>query len=76
MTESKMKPILKTNNQGLLAVLESVLNGAEIPYFIRGAEAASLMPVNATIVVPEQFAEAATALLRETQEAHESPEGE
>jgi hypothetical protein len=30
------------------------------------------MPVNATIVVPEQHAEAAKELLRETQEAHES----
>jgi hypothetical protein len=72
MTDFKVTPILKTNDQGLLAVLESVLNSAEIPYFIRGAEAASLMPVNATIVVPEQHAEAAKELLRETQEAHES----
>ena len=71
MTDHEMTPILKTNDQGLLAVIESVLNSAEIPYFIRGAEASSLMPVNATIVVPAQFAEAAKALLKETQEAHE-----
>jgi len=74
MVNPEMTPILKTNNQGLLAVIESVLNGAEIPYFIRGAEAASLMPVNATIVVPAQFADAAKALLKETQEVHESAE--
>ena len=74
MANPKMTPILKTNNQGLLAVIESVLNSAEIPYFIRGAEMASLIPVNATIVVPAQFAEAAKALLKETQEVHESAE--
>ncbi len=74
MVNPEMTPILKTNNQGLLAVIESVLNGAEIPYFIRGAEAASLMPVNATIVVPAQFADAAKALLKETQEVHKSAE--
>ena len=70
MANLKMTQILKTNDQGLLAVIESVLNSAEIPYFIRGAEMASLIPVNATIVVPEQFAEAAKALLKETQEVH------
>lgn len=74
MVNPEMTPILKTNDQGLLAVIESVLKGAEIPYFIRGAEAASLMPVNATIVVPAQFADAAKALLKETQEVHESAE--
>ncbi len=74
MVNPKMTPILKTNDQGLLAVIESVLKGAEIPYFIRGAEAASLMPVNATIVVPAQFADAAKALLKETQEVHKSAE--
>ena len=72
MTDSEMTPILKTNDQGLLAVIETVLNSAEIPYFIRGAEAASLLPVNATVVVPVQFAETARTLLQETQEAHES----
>ena len=71
MTDFEMTPILKTTDQGLLAVIETVLNGAEIPYFIRGAEASSLMPVNATIVVPAKFAEAAKALLKETQDSHE-----
>ena len=74
MTDFEMTPILKTTDQGLIAVIETVLNGAEIPYFIRGAEASSLLPLNATIVVPAQFAEAAKALLKETREAHESPE--
>ena len=66
--EESMTVIVKTNNQGLLAIYETVLNSAEIPYFIRGAEAASLMPVNATIVVPKEFAEQAEELLRQTQE--------
>jgi len=74
MSEFEMTPILKTADQGLLAVVETVLNSAEIPYFIRGAEAASLLPLNATIVVPAQFADAAKTLLKETQEAHESKE--
>ncbi len=74
MTDHEMTPILKTTDQGLLAVIETVLNSANIPYFIRGAEAASLMPVNATVVVPEKFAGAAMALLNETQETHGSAE--
>jgi hypothetical protein len=72
MTDLEMTPILKTTDQGLLAVIETVLNSAEIPYFVRGAEAAGLLPLNATIVVPAQFASAAKRLLKETQEAHES----
>ena len=64
MTELEMTPILKTNDQGLLAIIETVLNSAEIPYYIRGAEASSLLPVNATIVVPGAFAEQAKALLK------------
>ncbi len=74
MTDLEMTPILKTTDQGLLAVIETVLNSAEIPYFIRGAEAASLMPVNATVVVPAKFAEAAMTLLKETQDVHGSAE--
>ena len=67
MSEQSMSPILKTRDAGLLAVFETVLNGAEIPYFIRGAEAASLIPVNATVVVPRAYEEAARALLDQTQ---------
>ena len=73
--EESMTVIVKTNNQGLLAIYETVLNSAEIPYFIRGAEAASLMPVNATIVVPKEFAEQAEELLRQTQDAQGSSDG-
>ena len=39
----------------------------------RVAEAASLMPLNATIVVPEEYLEAARALLDETRQEHEVP---
>jgi len=74
MSDFEMTPILKTTDQGLLAVIETVLNSAEIPYFIRGAEAVGLLPLNATIVVPAQFAEAAKELMKETQEAHEARE--
>lgn len=74
MTDLEMTPVLKTHDQGLLAVVESVLNAAEIPYFVRGAEAAGLLPLNATIVVPAPFAEAASKLLKEAQEAHEPAE--
>ncbi len=65
MTDLEMTPILKTHDQGLLAVIESVLNGAE---------AAGLLPLNATIVVPAAFAEQASKLLKEAQEAHEPVE--
>lgn len=70
----KIVPILKTHDQGLMAVLESVLNGAEIPYFIRGHEAAGLLPLNATIVVPAEYEEQAKELLKQTQDAHEGDE--
>lgn len=66
----KMVPIFKTNDQGLLMILQSVLNGAEIPFFVRGEEAASLMPLKATIVVPEPHVEAAKGLLEGIQQAH------
>lgn len=69
-----MEGVLTTTNQGLLAVFETVLNGAEIPYFIRGAEAVGLLPLNATVVVPSKHVEAARELLREAEEAHETPE--
>ena len=62
--------IFTTNDQGLLAIIQSMLNGAEIPFFIRGAEAASLMPVKATVVVPSEFVEPARALLDDLQKAH------
>jgi len=66
-----LEPVLTTNNQGLLAMYESALNGAEIPYYTRGSEAASLMPLNATVVVPTHHVEAAKELLREAEESHE-----
>jgi predicted enzyme related to lactoylglutathione lyase len=66
------EPVLETNNPGLLAVYESALNNSEIPYFVRGAEAASLMPLNATVVVPSHHVQAAKELLREAEEAHDN----
>ena len=68
-----LEPVLETNNPGLLAVYESALNNAEIPYFIRGGEAASLMPLNATLVVPSHHVQAARDILRDAEEAHEDP---
>ena len=64
----KMVQVLKTNNQSLLTTFEMVLTAANIPHFIRGAEAASLMPINATVVVAEEHKDAATALLVEAEQ--------
>jgi len=63
-------PILRTTNQPLLMAFQAALNAAEIPNFVRGAEAASLMPVNAVVVVPKQHAEAAKELLRQAEAGH------
>ena len=65
----KPVPVFTTNDQGLLAIVQSMLDGAEIPFFIRGAEAASLMPVKATVVVPAEHEESARELIGELQKA-------
>jgi hypothetical protein len=74
----KMKRVLQTSNQTLLTAFESALTAAGIPHFIRGAEAASLMPINATVVVPEEHQDAATAILVEAEQGHtmSEPAGE
>ena len=61
--------MLRTTNQTLLAGFQAALTASNIPHFARGAEAASLMPVNATVVVPREHAEAARELLREAEAA-------
>jgi len=61
--DPEMTVILRTNNQPLLAAFESVLTAAGIPFFVRGEEAASLMPINAVLVVPKAHSEAALELL-------------
>ena len=73
-----LTPVLRTNNPSLLMAFQAALNGAEIPHFVRGAEAASLMPVNAVVVVPREHAEAAQELLREAEADHiqaDAPDG-
>ena len=66
----KMSQILRTTNQTLLTAFEMALTAAGIPHFIRGAEAASLMPINATVEVAEEHKDAATALLVEAEQGH------
>ena len=68
--DPELTPVLKTNNQTLLTAFQAALTAAEIPHFARGAEAASLMPINATVVVPLAQAAAARELLREAEETH------
>ncbi len=66
----KMTQVLRTSNQTLLTAFESALTAAGIPHFIRGAEAASLMPINATVVVPAEHQDAATAILVDAEQGH------
>ena len=61
--DPEMTVVLKTNNQPQLAAFESALTAAGIPYFVRGEEAASLMPLNAVLVVPKAHVDAARELL-------------
>lgn len=51
--------VLRTTNQPLVATFRAALDAAGIPHFVRGEEAASLMPLNAVVVVPAEHAEAA-----------------
>jgi hypothetical protein len=72
--------VLETADVNLLVVIKSLLDGAEIPYLIQGEEALSMLPVGrlggpfarrglaAAIMVPEQHAESARALLAATED--------
>lgn len=62
--DPEMTVVLRTNNQPLLSTFESALTAAGIPFFVRGEEAASLMPVNAVLVVPRAHVAAAKELLK------------
>lgn len=68
--DMQLEPVLRTNNQGLLSAFETALTAAEIPHYVRGAEASSLMPVRATVVVARKYLESARALLRDAEESH------
>ena len=69
--------VLETAAVNLLAVIKSILDGAEIPYLIQGEEALSLLPVGrlggpfarrglgAAVLVPAEHAETARGLLKQ-----------
>ena len=71
--------VLETADVNLLAVIKSILDGAEIPYLVQGEEALSMLPVGqlggpfarrglgAAVMVPEEHAETARALLSEAE---------
>ncbi len=67
--ETNWVQVLRTTNQTLLSTFEGALTAAGIPHFIRGAEAASLLPLNAVVEVPEEHRDAASALLVETEQS-------
>ena len=68
--DMQLEAVLATNKRTLLSAFETALTAAEIPHYVRGAEASSLMPVRATVVVARKYLESARALLRESEEAH------
>jgi len=69
--------VFRSADQALLPVIKSVLEGSDIPYFIQGDEAVGLLPLGkpgsgffgdalrAIVLVPEDRAEEARALLTE-----------
>jgi len=69
--------VLETADVNLLAVIKSILDGAEIPYLIQGEKALGLLPVGrlggpfarrgmgAAVMVPPEHAETAKELLKE-----------
>lgn len=63
-----MVQVLRTNNQSLLVTFRTTLEAAGIAHTVRGAEAASLMPLNATVFVPADRAEEARELLQAAQD--------
>lgn len=70
--------VLETADVNLLAVIKSILDGAEIPYLIQGEEALNMLPVGrlggpfarrglgAAVMVPPEHAETARELLKQT----------
>lgn len=70
--------VLETADVNFLVIVKSLLDSAEIPFLIQGEEALSMLPVGrlggpfarrglaAAVMVPEEHAEAARALLSET----------
>ncbi len=77
--ESDMKemvPVLRTNNQPLLAIFEAALNANKIPHYIRGGEAASLMPTNAVVVVPPEYLDTARGILFDAENSYDKEEPE
>lgn len=69
-----LEPVLRTTNQTLVTAFQTALTAAGIPHIVRGAEAAHLMPFNATVAVPQEHLEAARELLREAEADHIVPE--
>ncbi len=72
----EMVPVLRTNNQGLLAIFATALTANGIPHYIRGGEAASLMPTSAVVVVPPKYKDAAQGLLFDAENSQETVEPE
>ena len=65
-------PVLRTNNQIQLAAFQAALTAEKIPHYARGEEASSLIPTNATVVVPKEYLEAAREILRAADVGEES----
>lgn len=79
----EMVPILKTSDADTLPVVKSALEAADIPYFVQGDEAFSVLPaggvtgffgkqgLGVAILVPADRAEEARELLAGTAESDE-----
>jgi len=72
----EMVPVLRTNNQPLLAIFEAALTANNIPHYIRGGEAASLMPTNAVVVVPPKHLDTARGILFDAENSPAAVESE
>jgi hypothetical protein len=68
----EMVPVLRTNNQPLLAIFEAALTANNIPHYIRGGEAASLMPTNAVVIVPPEHLDTARGILFDAENGQET----
>lgn len=72
----EMVEVLRTNNQPLLSIFEAALTANNIPHYIRGGEAASLMPTNAVVVVPPAHLDTARGILFDAENSRELVEPE
>ena len=69
-----MAELVRTNDPGLISVIEALLGGAEIPYHVADRNMSilegSIGAIPVRILVPSEYQDSARELLRESELGH------